>query len=157
MAAGETVLYYNPDGTAKPAKLTGVLFRMKVRIRRVKPEEILETVGYLAGIKGFESREGADGAGASCGGSETLDRDAASDGEKAPEKIALPFIDEEMMVMSNFSNSRLNELLAQMRKAGAPRIALKAMVTPTNCRWSFYDLYREIRQEHEALNQPQGQ
>ena len=191
MAAGETVLYYNPDEAAKPTKLTGVLFRMKVRIRRVKPEEILESVGYLAGLKGFEQGGGASGttapepgaaestsgaaagvpgstanaADANCSAGEAnmpdegsaSDGNETSDGENAPRATALPRIDEEMLVMSNFSNSRLNELLAQMRKAGAPRIALKAMVTPTNCRWSFYDLYKEIREEHEALNQPREQ
>lgn len=126
MAAGETVLYYHPDEEYKPPKLAGVLFRMKIRIRRVQPNEIGETIGYLAGLKGFEKREITD-------------------------ESSLQKVDDEVLVLSNLSNSRLNELLAQMRKAGIPKIALKAMVTPTNCNWPFCELYKEIKEEHETL------
>ena len=54
-ARGEMVLYYNPENGA-PARQTAlmksVFVRMGVRIRNVRPEEVNETVGYLAGLKG---------------------------------------------------------------------------------------------------------
>lgn len=125
MAAGETVLYYNPDPDASTGKMTGVFFRMKMRIRRVSEQEIGEQVGYLAGLPGFEA------GGADTGGG---------------------VISEEMMVLSGLSDSRLNELLSGLRKAGAPRIDLKAMITPANRGWSFYQLYEEIKKEHEEMH-----
>lgn len=145
MAMGETVLYYHPEGKPPSSRMTGVLFRMKIRIRKVGLEEIRETVGFLAGMKGFEKR---DATAFSEQDAATPEPDERGDG---PAGAPLA-IEDEMLVLSNISSSRLNELLAQFKRAGVPRINLKAMVTPTNCKWSFYELYREIKEEHEALS-----
>ena len=61
-------------------------------------------------------------------------------------------IGEEMMVLKQFSNRRLDELLLNLRKAGVPRIALKAVLTEHNCGWTFYALYHELREEHEKMS-----
>ena len=59
----EMVLYYEPDSqkgggnTGKSAKLKGVLVRMGVRIKNVAPEQTGQTVGFLAGMEGFEERQ----------------------------------------------------------------------------------------------------
>ena len=57
----ETVLYYNP-GTPETmkhvARLKSVLVRMGIRIRNIGPDQVNQTVGYLAGVPGFE--ENAD-------------------------------------------------------------------------------------------------
>ena len=37
--------------------MKSVLVRMGVKIRNVAPDQVLETVGYLAGVPGFESRK----------------------------------------------------------------------------------------------------
>lgn len=147
MAKGETVLYYNPDGGAQMAKLTGVLFRMKIRIRKVRPEETAESVGYLVGIKGFEKKEEtAESAG-------IVKIAEAAEADNAGEPHVIP---EQMMVLCNLSDGRLSELLDQMKKAGVPRIPLKAVVTPTNCTWSFFELYKEIKAEHDTLKQAEA-
>ena len=39
---------------------------------------------------------------------------------------------QEMLVMHRFSERRLDELLMNLRKAGVPKIALKAIVTESN-------------------------
>ena len=74
-ARGEMILYYNPENGA-PARQTAlmksVFVRMGVRIRNVRPEEVNETVGYLAGLKGFEKREADDSAGQKTGSEEAL-------------------------------------------------------------------------------------
>lgn len=124
----ESVLYYNP-GTPETmehvAKLKSVLVRMGIRIRNVSPEQVNQTVGYLAGVPRFEENKDAGEA---------------------------PVIGEEMMVLKQFSNRRLDELLLNLRKAGVPRIALKAVLTEHNCGWTFYALYHELREEHEKMS-----
>ena len=116
----ETVLYYNP-GTPETmkhvARLKSVLVRMGIRIRNIGPDQVNQTVGYLAGVPGFE--ENADAG-------------------------QLPVISEEMLVLKQFSSRRIDELLLNLRKAGVPRISLKAVLTEHNCGWTFYALYNEL-------------
>jgi len=130
----ETVLYYNPgrpETMKHVAMMKSVLVRMGIRIRNIGPEQVLETVGYLAGMDGFQ----------------VLD--------KAPE--GLPVIPVEMMVLKQFSNRRLDELLMNLRKAGVPRIGLKAVLTEHNSTWTFYHLYEELKEEHETMTAGKGQ
>lgn len=81
----ELVLYYS-TGDARMKKqemmMKSVLVRMGVKIRNVAPDQVLESVGYLAGVPGFEKREV----------SETLETE-----EKLPE------ITEPMLVMRDFN------------------------------------------------------
>ena len=124
----ETVLYYNP-GTPETmkhvARLKSVLVRMGIRIRNIGPDQVNQTVGYLAGVPGFE--ENADAG-------------------------QLPVVGEEMLVLKQFSSRRIDELLLNLRKAGVPRISLEAVLTEHNCGWTFYALYNELREEHEKMS-----
>ena len=122
----ETVLYYNPNKAAHASKLKSVFVRMGIKIKNISEDQLDEKVGYLVGLEGFEACE-----------NKTLDFDV---------------IEEEMLVMKDFSDRRLNELLMQMRKAGIPRIALKAVVTEHNVNWTFRALYKEIKEEHEQMS-----
>ncbi|WP_367566364.1 DUF3783 domain-containing protein [Lacrimispora sp.] len=131
MAAGkEMVLYYQPESDrqkgngTKAAKLKSVLVRMGVRIKNISQEQMGQTVGFLAGLEGFEEKEAE----------------------------ACPPVEEELLVMRNFSNSRLDELLMNLRRAGVEKIALKAVLTDTNCKWKLYDLYQELVKEHEVMS-----
>lgn len=126
----EVVLYYNPNPSPHIAKLKSVLVRMGVRIKNVAPDQVTELVGVLLGGNGVEQKE---------------KRGAESSGE-------FPVIPDEMLVLHNFAGRRLDELLLNLRKAGVPKIALKAMVTEHNIHWSFYRLYEELREEHETMN-----
>ena len=86
----ELVLYYS-TGDARMKKqemmMKSVLVRMGVKIRNVAPDQVLESVGYLAGVPGFEKREV----------SETLETE-----EKLPE------ITEPMLVMRDFTGRRID-------------------------------------------------
>ncbi len=131
MAAGkEMVLYYQPESDkqkgngSKAAKLKAVLVRMGVRIKNISQEQMGQTVGYLAGIEGFEEQEAE----------------------------ACPPVEEELLVIKNFSNSRLDEFLMNLRRAEVEKIALKAVLTDTNCKWKLYDLYQELVKEHEEMS-----
>lgn len=126
----ETVLYYAPEDRPYASKLKGVLVRMGIRIKNVSADQVLEPVGRLAGLKGFDMEEQADDGG---------------------QQTDVPVIPEEMLVLHQFSGQRLDELLANLRKAGVPKIRLKAIITETNCRWTFYHLYEEISEEHTRM------
>lgn len=124
----ETVLYYNPIPSDKVIRLKGVLVQMGIRIKNITREQSGQTVGYLAGMKGFEETEVL--------------------GE-------LPVIEEEILIMKDFSGTRMDQLLLSLRKAGVERIALKAVVTESNSKWTLNQLYREIKEEHEKMSTKQ--
>ena len=75
---------------------------------------------------------------------ELLDRSE----EKAP--VEEDFSDP-MLVFCNLPHEKLDHLLTAMGRAGLPRIALKAMLTPTNRTWTSQQLWTELRREHEAM------
>ena len=56
-----------------------------------------------------------------------------------------------MLVFCNLPHEKLDHLLTAMGRAGLPRIALKAMLTPTNRTWTSQQLWTELRREHEAM------
>ena len=120
----ELVLYYRPQGAPNAAKLKSVLVRMGIRIRNVQAEQLDQKIGLLTGMEGYEEQE------------------ERAEGETLPR---------EMLVMHQFSNARLEEFLRQLKKAGVPRIALKAVVTATNAGWSLRELYQELCREEEAV------
>jgi hypothetical protein len=124
----ETVLYFSPKKTPQTAALKGLLIRMGIRIRNIAPEQVQEQVGALAGAAGFEKS----------GAASTAD----------PE--ALEKLQEEMLVLCNFSEARLDALLQGMRRSGI-RIALKAMLTESNAGWTFLQLYEELLKEHAIM------
>ena len=120
----EVVLYYNPGNAPKPALMKSVLVRMGIRIKNVTNEQTGETIGSLLGM---EQQGNPDEA-----------------GEKTDGAI-------EMLVLHQFTERRLDQLLFQLRKAGVPKIELKAIVTEQNSRWTLYQLYEELRKEREAF------
>ena len=144
----EMVLYYNP-GKPETMKHVGmmksVLVRMGVRIRNISPDQVLEKVGFLAGLEGYEEA-----------GSGAEDGNGAESGADA-EKQKLPVIPEQVLVLKGFSGSRIDELLLNLRKAGVPKINLKAVLTEHNSGWTFYQLYQELSEEHQAMTAGKGQ
>ena len=120
----EMVLFYTPENTERTRKLKGIFVRLGVRIRNISPEQMGETVGFLAGLEGYDPAE---------------------------EREEFPAPAEEMLVMKNFTSRKIDELILAIRKAGLKKIELKAVVTPTNAGWTFYKLYEEIREERRQV------
>ena len=152
----EMVLYYNPGSGPHVAKLKGVLVRMGVRIKNINPDQVNQKVGYLAGLPGFTEIE------AQPMDTEVERRPADTEKEAEPvdtevergpadTEVTAVSMDEEMLVMKNFTSRRMDELLMNLRKAGVPRIALKAVITEQNSHWTFRQLYRELKEEHKAM------
>ena len=137
----ETVLYYTPQSTKQSRTLKGILVRMGIRIRNISPQQVNQTVGMLAGVSGFEEKTDAT--------ADTLEANKTNADALSSASQSIP---EEVLVLHQFSEQRLDALLHALRKANV-RIALKAIVTEQNCGWTFYQLYEEIRQEHEKMHQ----
>ncbi|MBR6259200.1 MAG: DUF3783 domain-containing protein [Oscillospiraceae bacterium] len=95
-----------------------------LKSREVKKEEYGQSLGYLAGIEGYEEIPNADN---------------------------LDFSDE-MLVLCGLSDRQTGVLLPALRKAGVS-ISLKAALTETNADWSSSQLHEELIREREAFEQ----
>lgn len=122
----ETALIYGILDSKKAMKLKGILVQMGVRIKNISAEQCGYKVGYLLGLKEFETEDTAD--------------------EKSE------IIQEEVLVLKGFTNGRLDFLLREMRKANA-RVELKAIVTDSNKYWTLCELYEELKKEKAAMSQ----
>lgn len=156
----ELVLYYTPEKSADDQKLKGVLVRLGIRIRNITPDQIYQKVGYLAGLPGFEEEPDTESKEAELKETGRKEAGQKEAGQKAAEQQEEGFsggnvpaqISEKVLVLHGFGERKLNEMLNQFRKTKVPPIALKAVLTEHNCGWSFYELYQELRQEHEKMN-----
>lgn len=126
----EMVLYYCPEKDSQKgndtriARLKAVLIRMGIRIKNISADQTDQMIGYLAGLDGFGEQP--------VGG--------------------CPVVEDEVLIMKNFSSSRIDELLMNLKRSGVSKIALKAVITDTNSKWSFYELYQELKKEHETMS-----
>ena len=121
----ETILLFNPPEKDRLLKLEMALFPLRVRLKKVAPSEYNQPLGVLAGIKEMTPAEGT------------------YDGPKLPDT---------MLVFCFLDDSRLNQALAALRKCGAGPFPYKAILTPTNSRWTAPDCFAEIKREHEAMH-----
>lgn len=128
----ELVLYYTPEKSEADRLVKSVMIRMGIRIRNIGPEQTMEKTGVLAGLS--ESQETT----------EILREETASS--------ELPVIPEKMLVFCGFGRQKLEELLFQLRRAGASAIPMKAVLTEQNSKWSLYELYQELLEEHAKMN-----
>ena len=128
----ELVLYYTPEKSEADRLVKSVMIRRGIRIRNIGPEQTMEKTGVLAGLS--ESQETT----------EILREETASGG--------LPVIPEKMLVFCGFGRQKMEELLFQLRRAGAPAIPMKAVLTEQNSKWSLYELYQELLEEHAKMS-----
>lgn len=121
--AAKVLLFNLGADTVKGSKIRAILEEMGIKAVTVEKSQINQSVGYLAGYKGF-----AGDAEAFTGSGYTA----------------------EFMLMSGLSETQLDQFLAKMRAADAV-IDHKATVTETNKQWSFKELIGEIEEEHEVM------
>lgn len=121
--AAKVLLFNLGADTVKGGKIRAILDEMGIAAVTVEKSKINQSVGYLAGYKGFEGNaEAFTGSGYTA----------------------------EFMLMSGLSETQLDQFLAKMRAADAV-IDHKATVTETNKQWSFKELIGEIEEEHEVM------
>ncbi len=126
----ELVLLYEINGKDREKKLKLILVKLGIRIKLVQKEEYLESLAYLAKIRGSESR------------GEKYDGDPLGD---------------EMMVLVGFNSGKIDILLSEIRKANLDRINLKAVLTDYNKGWNSIQLCEELKEEHAAMAQMRAQ
>ena len=121
--AAKVLLFNLGADTVKGSKIRTILKEMGIAAVTVEKSQINQSVGYLAGYKGFVGdAEAFTGSGYTA----------------------------EFMLMSGLSETQLDQFLAKMRAADAV-IDHKATVTETNKQWSFKELIGEIEEEHEVM------
>lgn len=121
----ERILLYNTKNAPFSSALKTAVIALKIRARSVSPEQYLQPVGFLAGLRGFS------------------DNGSVYEGEG---------FSEPMLVLCGFTEQRLNRFLRELRIRNVPSIPLKAVLTAENQNWDSLTLYRELKSEHEALH-----
>ncbi|MGL6201980.1 MAG: DUF3783 domain-containing protein [Lachnospiraceae bacterium] len=122
----ETIYLYRVDDPQTVKNIQFMAVRLKIRVKRITEEMTGLKIGYITGLEGYTD-------------------------EITKEEFAVP--QEPVMLMQNFTDRKIDQLLHLFRTAGIPRIALKAMLTDYNKDWYFYQLYEELCREHESFNQ----
>lgn len=123
-----TVLLFNFNDQVRSNKATVALMPLGFRLKKIKKEDYLQPIGYLAGKEDIKPT------------------DEIYTGEE---------LDDEMLVMVNLSSTQIDQLILGLKKSGVGRINYKAVLTETNQHWTTRELYDELKQEHNMLkNQP---
>lgn len=120
----ETVYLYNFKKQEEVRKIKFVMVKLGIRIKMIDSTVINQKVGYIADVPGFEL--------------ETRD------------PISLE-IDAPVLLMKGFTGRAIDQLLLGLRKAGVPKIGLKAVINQTNQEWYFADLVNELNREHQMM------
>lgn len=122
------VLLYN----FSEERLQGVkraLVPLKALAKEIPSEQFGQKLGFLIGAEGYEA-------------------------DMNPE--AEPFSDE-MLVMYGFDSGDIDMLLRSLRKYGVGRVALKAVITPTNIDWNSSELFFAVKADHEEMQKLRSQ
>lgn len=120
----KTILAFNfTEERLKALKLISMMLR--VQLRAVSRSEMNQPVGFLAGAAGIEPAS------------------EAYAGEEAQQ---------EMLVLCAFTRPDLDRLLTAIKKSSLRQVALKAMLTPHNAKWSALQLQTELAAEHKFMH-----
>ena len=120
--AAPLILCYNLDAESLQ-RLRAVCEAQGLQIKAVAPWEYGAPIGALAGIPM----------------------------QKGPANRALAGFTDPMLLMCHLLSPQLDAFLQGMRAYGVPRIALKAVLTPSNVTWTSCRLRDELAREHEAM------
>ena len=118
------ILLYNFVQDERTRQIRGYLSKAGITARLVSAPDYQKPLGYLFGLPGFS--------------------------EPSPVNLGANFKDE-MLVMHNFSNNQLDQLLAFFRERQLSPVALKAVLTPVNCHWNSLKLHEELLKERDAM------
>ena len=133
----EIVLYHAPRQMAHTSLLKGVLVQMGVQIKNLTPGRCGKRIGALVGMEGYEDSP------------ETAEMENSQEVDRIGQQAEVQFglMTEELLILSGFTDERIDELLGRLKRAGVPKIKLKAIVTETNADWTVYELYRQLQIE----------
>lgn len=121
----ETILLFNAPEKESLLKIEMALFPLHIRLKRIPRDQYNQPLGVLAGLKDMAAAEGS------------------YEGEELPGT---------MFIFCFLDDSRLNQVLAALRRSGAGPFPYKAVLTPSNSSWTAPECFKEIRREHEAMS-----
>lgn len=107
----------------KHAPLMATAARLKILVKHIPPEDAGQTLGVLLGMS-----------------------PRAEDAEAA-------HLDDEMLVMANFSRAMMDQFLGGLKTLRVKPIRLKAILTPTNVNWTPAALFAELSEEAAAMEE----
>lgn len=119
-----TALLFNIKDENRVKEISRTLLPLRIRTKVITKDYYLEPIGYLAGMKNIESTE------------EVYQGDELED---------------EMLLMSGFTNSQVSQLLVAFRKKRIEKIDHKAILTPSNKLWNALELFQELKKEHDYM------
>ncbi len=105
-------------------KLTRALLPLRIRLKEISKEDYGKPIGFLAGLKELDPGE------------------LVWTGEE---------LSGELLVMAGLSSQRVDQVLKAIRKSGLS-IPYKAVLTASNQGWNVWELFQEIKKEHEQMN-----
>lgn len=122
----EKLIYYAAGNEKKEAQVRKLAEVLGLDWIAVSSFETSQTVGYLTRTQGYA---------------------------KIPVTLAAmpPQIPEDILLFCDLNEKKLDHALSVIRNSGVS-IALKAVVTPHNIRWTLADLYRELVEERRMVN-----
>lgn len=124
-----TILLFNFNDKTELQKLTAAFLPLGVRIKKIKKAEYLQPLGVFVSNTEITSVE------EEYRGEELKDR---------------------MILMSDISGNKLDQVLFAIRRSDIKRIPYKAVLTQTNQHWNAIQLFEELCKEHEAIAQSRG-
>lgn len=120
----EAILLVHFTDPARRSRLIKGLLPMRIPLKVIPEEDYGKRIGYLAGMKELGSDD--------------------TEGKRAE-------LTGELLVMAGLSGHRVDEVLRGIRKSGI-YIPYKAVLTPSNQIWNVWELFEEVRKEHEKMN-----
>lgn len=106
-----------------------VCMMLKIQLRPVARQDLLQPVGALLGIEGIE---------------------------RVDDKFAGDDCREEMLFLCGIDRQTLDKLLFAIKRSKLQRVELKAMLTPHNVGWSGAKLLQELAEEHAYMTKNNG-
>ena len=100
--------------------------KLGLKIRTVDSSQYLEPLGGLAGMPGYSL---------------------------SGEQYAGEGFSDEMLLLKGFTNALLDRFLQGFRSMKIESVALKAVLTDTNCGWNSLELHDELVKERQAMTQ----
>lgn len=119
------ILLYNFHDPERLRPIRRYLNKQKISVRMIEPALYLESLGFLFEIPGFS---------------------------KNPTFNMGQNFQEEMMVMSGFSQEQLDAFLAFFKENSLPPVGLKAVLTPVTMHWDSMKLHEELMKEHAIMH-----
>ena len=120
----EAILLVHFTDRIRRNQLIKALLPLRLPLKEIPQEDYGKCIGYLAGIKELGSDET----------------------RSAKEELS-----GELLVMAGLSNQRMDQVLRSIRKSGIS-IPYKAVLTPSNQSWNVWELFEEIKKEHEKMS-----